>query len=144
MSYLGTESELLPYFLEVGELDWVESSRALSHSHTVSRNRVSHVVVVNQVLERSLLNITRTPPRLVHYLTVNRRLDVVVFQQVRSYAVDSRPQLLDTVVGQPHSALLGERPDDFPLLSRVAWGLNHFQTHLNSAFSVDLIISRVP
>ena len=36
MSYVDIESELLSYFLEVAEFNWVESSRTLSHSHTVS------------------------------------------------------------------------------------------------------------
>lgn len=98
MSYVDIESELLPYLLEVGEFDWIESSRALGHGHTISRNRVSHVVVVDQILQRSLFNITNFSPYLVHHLTVNGWFNVVVFQQMRSNIIDSWTQLLDAVV----------------------------------------------
>jgi hypothetical protein len=50
MSYVDIESELLPYLLEVGEFDRIESSWTLGHGHTIPRNRVSHVVVVDQIL----------------------------------------------------------------------------------------------
>jgi len=88
MSYVDIESELLPYLLQIGELDWVESSRTLRHRHTVPRNRVSHVVVVDQILQRSLFDITSTSPPLVHHLPVHSRLNVVVFQQMGSDIID--------------------------------------------------------
>lgn len=42
-------SKLLSQFSEVTELRGVKSSRTLSHCYAVSRNRVSHVEIVNQV-----------------------------------------------------------------------------------------------
>ena len=77
-------------FLEVAQLDRVERSRALRHRYAVPGNSVSHVVVIDVVCQRGGLDIAALVPAAVGHLTVHCRLDVVVFQQMRSDLVYSR------------------------------------------------------
>ncbi len=75
---------VLSDFLEVSELDGVVGSGALGHGDTISRNGVSHVVVVNQVRKRLIfVDLLVLSILLVRNLTVNAVLNVFVFQQVR-------------------------------------------------------------
>ena len=90
----------MSYFLKVGQLDWVEGSRTLGHGYTVSRNGISHVVIIYQVDKRlAFVQFLCFSKFLVRNLTINTVLNVVVFQQVGRYFVDSSPELLKTVVG---------------------------------------------
>lgn len=71
VSYVDNESELLPYLLEIAEFNRVKSSRTLGHRHTVSRNRVSHIVVVDQIHQRSLLDAACISPCFVYDFAIN-------------------------------------------------------------------------
>jgi len=138
-----SESELLPYFLEIAKFDRIESSRTLRHCHTVPRYRVSHVVVVYQVRQRSVNHLSSSPYSAGH-LSVYCWLDAVVFKEVRGNIVYSCSQLFNRVVGKADTTLFRKGSQDFPLITRMAWRVDDSQSHLHSSLSINCIKICVP
>ena len=77
----------MPQLPEVAELDGVEGSRTLGHRDAVPRDGVRHIIVVQQIDQRSALDVTIAPGAVGH-LAVDCGFDVVVFEQVRGDGVD--------------------------------------------------------
>lgn len=128
---------VLPNFFEVGQLDWVEGSRTLGHGDAVPWNRVSHVVVVDQVCERlALVYLLVLHIIFVWYPTIYAGLNVVVFEQVRSDLVNTGSQFLKTVVRQGHATFLRQGSKNLPLFSRLASWCCDLVAHLHSSFSI--------
>ena len=63
---------------------------------------------------------------------------------MRSVVVDPGSELFDRVVRKTDTAFFRKSSQNLPLIAGVSWRMNYFETHLNSAFSIDCIDEKVP
>lgn len=127
----------LHVLLEVEFLERVELTSATSHHVRVSRDRVSHVEVVNVLDEGGAVHLGVTCVDLVGKLLEARSFDHIEAEEMRAELGKTSTELINGIVRQRAAKLLGDSTHDHPVILREARAGKGSASSLRTAISVD-------